>query len=71
VLAPLERRALLTPEQGAQTTLHCVVTPDLVPGGYYQRCEPAEPSADAQDRATAKELWDCTAAWLEGLPAAP
>jgi len=71
VLAPLERRALLSPEQGAQTTLHCVTAPDLVPGGYYQRCAPVEPSADAQDADAAGALWDATLTWLDGLPGEP
>jgi NAD(P)-dependent dehydrogenase (short-subunit alcohol dehydrogenase family) len=69
VLAPLERRALLTPEQGAQTALHCVVAPDLVPGGYYQRCRLAEPSPEAKDAMAASELWDRTLRWLATLPA--
>jgi NAD(P)-dependent dehydrogenase (short-subunit alcohol dehydrogenase family) len=64
VLAPLERRALLSPEQGAQTTLHCATTPDLESGGYYQRCAPSTPSADAQDAAAAAALWDVTEEWL-------
>ncbi|HUR52167.1 MAG TPA: SDR family NAD(P)-dependent oxidoreductase [Mycobacteriales bacterium] len=67
VLAPLERRALLTPEQGAQTTLHCVGAEDLVPGGYYARCAPAAASEQAQDTAVAARLWDETVAWLEAL----
>jgi NAD(P)-dependent dehydrogenase (short-subunit alcohol dehydrogenase family) len=68
VLAPLERRALLSPDEGAQTTLHCVTAPDLVAGGYYQRCAVAEPSADAQDADAARELWERTLSWLDELP---
>jgi NAD(P)-dependent dehydrogenase (short-subunit alcohol dehydrogenase family) len=68
VLAPLERRALLTPDQGAQTTLHCITTPDLLPGGYYQRCELSEASGDARDAEAARALWERTVSWLGALP---
>jgi NAD(P)-dependent dehydrogenase (short-subunit alcohol dehydrogenase family) len=61
--APLERRVLLTPEQGAQTTLHCVADPD-VRHGYFRDCAPAEPSADALDVVAAGQLWERTDAWL-------
>jgi NAD(P)-dependent dehydrogenase (short-subunit alcohol dehydrogenase family) len=71
VLAPLERRALLTPDQGAQTTLHCVTTEALVPGGYYQRCELSQASADAEDAEAARALWDRTVSWVAGLPGSP
>jgi NAD(P)-dependent dehydrogenase (short-subunit alcohol dehydrogenase family) len=64
VLAPLERRALLSPEQGAQTTLHCATSSDLVSGGYYQRCALGSPSPDAQDASAAVALWDSTVAWV-------
>lgn len=71
VLAPLERRALLTPEQGAQTTLHCATTPDLVSGGYYQRCVLTAPSPDAQDAAAAAALWDRTLDWVTAQRGTP
>ena len=64
VFAPLERRALLSPEQGAQTTLHCATTRDLVSGGYYQRCAVSTPSEDAQDADAAAALWDRTGEWV-------
>jgi NAD(P)-dependent dehydrogenase (short-subunit alcohol dehydrogenase family) len=60
---PLERRALLTPEQGAQTTLHCVADPD-VQHGYFRGCAPAEPSVDALDVVASQRLWDQTESWL-------
>jgi NAD(P)-dependent dehydrogenase (short-subunit alcohol dehydrogenase family) len=67
VFAPLERRALLTPEQGARTTLFCATSPDAVPGGYHRAARPAEPSPDAQDAAAARRLWDQTSSWVEHL----
>jgi len=64
LVRPLERRILLTPEQGAQTTLHCVTDPD-VRHGYFRGCAPAEPSVDALDVVASSRLWDRTEAWLE------
>jgi NAD(P)-dependent dehydrogenase (short-subunit alcohol dehydrogenase family) len=64
VLAPLERRALLTPEQGALTTLFCATSPDAAPGGYHRDCRPAKPSPDAEDADAARRLWDETSSWV-------
>ncbi|MCW2764167.1 MAG: hypothetical protein JWO11_126 [Nocardioides sp.] len=60
---PLERRALLTPQQGARTTVFCATSPAAVPGGYHARSAPAEASADAGDAVVAARLWDQTTAW--------
>lgn len=62
--APIERRVLLTPEQGAQTTLHCVADPDAR-CGYFRGCAPTEPAVDALDVVAARTLWDRTEAWLQ------
>jgi NAD(P)-dependent dehydrogenase (short-subunit alcohol dehydrogenase family) len=64
--APLERRTLLTPEEGARTTVFCATSPGAVPGGYHARSAPAEASADARDAAVAGRLWDDTTAWSAG-----
>jgi NAD(P)-dependent dehydrogenase (short-subunit alcohol dehydrogenase family) len=64
--APLERRALLSPEDGSQTTLHCATAPDL-PSGYYRDCAPAAQSSEADDAAVAARLWDDTAARVAAL----
>jgi NAD(P)-dependent dehydrogenase (short-subunit alcohol dehydrogenase family) len=68
VARPLERRALLTPEQGAQTSLHCVADPDVA-HGYFRGCAAAEPSAEALDVVASGRLWDETARWIEQGPA--
>lgn len=65
--APLERRALATPEVGARTTVWCATSPDAVPGRYHVRCAPAEPSPEALDADVAARLWDETSAWVERL----
>jgi len=62
--APLERRTLASPAEGARTTVFCATSPDAVPGGYHRREAPAEPAADALDAGVAARLWDATAAWV-------
>jgi NAD(P)-dependent dehydrogenase (short-subunit alcohol dehydrogenase family) len=62
---PLERRILLTPDQGAQTTVHCVADPD-VEHGYYRGCAAVEPSTEALDVVASKRLWEETERWVRG-----
>ena len=60
LLKPLLRLVgMITPEEGAKTTLHCATAPELAneTGLYYDRCKPREPSAMGQDAALASELW--------------
>jgi NAD(P)-dependent dehydrogenase (short-subunit alcohol dehydrogenase family) len=64
VFAPVERRMLLSPEQGAQTTLHCATAPGLEGGRYFRDCAPAQPKADALDAAVSTRLWENTRTWL-------
>jgi len=49
-----------TPDQGAQTTLHCALEPSLSSqtGLYYSDCAMKEPSALAKDEELAKRLWE-------------
>jgi NAD(P)-dependent dehydrogenase (short-subunit alcohol dehydrogenase family) len=64
VAAPLERRMLLTPEAGAQTTVLCATSPDATGGHYYRDVAEATPSADALDADVSARLWEQTQAWL-------
>ncbi|XP_041035476.1 retinol dehydrogenase 11-like [Carcharodon carcharias] len=59
LIAPLYF-CLKTAKQGAQTTIHCAVTPELdtVTGQYFRDCELSEVAYYAQDECTAKSLWD-------------
>jgi NAD(P)-dependent dehydrogenase (short-subunit alcohol dehydrogenase family) len=61
---PIEKAILLTPEQGAATTLHAVTTSDLVPGAYYAKASLGSASADALDISVEEQLWSQTATWL-------
>ncbi|XP_022178849.1 retinol dehydrogenase 12-like isoform X1 [Myzus persicae] len=49
-----------TPEQGAQTTLHCSIDEKAgeETGLYYSDCKAIEPSALAKDTELAKKLWE-------------
>jgi NAD(P)-dependent dehydrogenase (short-subunit alcohol dehydrogenase family) len=50
----------ITPEEGAKTTVYLASSPEVagVTGGYFIKCRPATPSAEAQDDAAAKRLWE-------------
>jgi NAD(P)-dependent dehydrogenase (short-subunit alcohol dehydrogenase family) len=56
----LVTRFMITPEEGARTTLFCATAPELggVSGRYYNREREATPSRVAQDDALAARLWD-------------
>lgn len=58
-VAWLMKRFMLTPEQGAATTLYCATDPALTgaSGGYYDECRERQPSRVARDDTLAAELW--------------
>jgi NAD(P)-dependent dehydrogenase (short-subunit alcohol dehydrogenase family) len=66
LFAPIERRSLKSPGQGARTSVHCATAPDLAPG-YYRSGAPAEASPEAADHKAAARLWDETAEWVHSL----
>ena len=63
-LSPVEAFFLKTPEEGAQTQIHCATRPQLPGGLYYQECKPFEPSKDAKDVRVAGRLWAETESWV-------
>ncbi len=65
---PLLRwRGLLTPEEGARTSLHCALhAPHSESGLYYSACKPVRPSALGQDLDLARALWERSEAWISG-----
>ncbi len=67
-LRPVESFFLLTPEEGAQTQVHCATQPRLQGGRYYRNCQPAIASPDAADTQVSAQLWDATTAWIQTLP---
>jgi NAD(P)-dependent dehydrogenase (short-subunit alcohol dehydrogenase family) len=68
--APLERRALSSPADGARTVVLCATSPDAAPGGYHRAGAPTAPSEDAQDDEAGRILWDNTTRWVEQPPPA-
>lgn len=66
-LRPLLRlRGLLTPEQGAQTSLYCaLLAPAQESGLYYDKCRIKTPSRAAQDEQQAQQLWNQSQQWVE------
>lgn len=61
VLAPIAWLVFKTPQQGAQTTIHCAVADDIESGFYYSDCKPKEPADQAKNDAVAKKLWEVSA----------
>jgi len=59
-LVALRKRSMIDAEQGAETSLFCASSPEVQgqSGLYYDACKPREPSALAQDRALAAQLWE-------------
>jgi len=56
----LARPFFLSPEQGAATTIHLALSPDVAEqtGGYYVRSKKVRPHRNALDDQAARRLWD-------------
>ncbi|MYA06693.1 MAG: SDR family NAD(P)-dependent oxidoreductase [Holophagales bacterium] len=67
LFTPLAPLILLTPNQAAQTTIHCATDPHLEGGHYHERCAKAEPIPDARDEAASRRLWEETDRWVRSL----
>ncbi len=67
--APVEKFFLLTPLEGAQTTLHCATAADAAGGLYYRACQPSDASPDSADASVAATVWQQTIDWLDTLKA--
>ena len=67
VLQRLNRLVLLTPMQGAQTSIACASNPDFVSGGYYERCELADHAETANDVEVAQVLWKQSDFWFNSI----
>ncbi len=67
-LLVLLRPFALSPERGAETSIHVASAPELevVTGRYFARQREATPSGAARDRTLARQLWDASAR-LTGL----
>lgn len=65
-LRPLVKLAMISPDEGAATTLHCATSSAVAQetGLYYDRCQPRTPSGLAQDKLLAAKLWTCSEDWV-------
>lgn len=61
----LMKFALISPQAGARTTLHCATSASVAAetGLYYDESGPKTPSRVAQDAALAATLWERSEAW--------
>jgi NAD(P)-dependent dehydrogenase (short-subunit alcohol dehydrogenase family) len=66
-IAPLIKRFMLTPEQGAATSLYCATSPACADesGLYYDECRVARPNFLARDNALAERLWQASERWVQ------
>ena len=64
-IRPLIKRRMLSPEDGARTTLYCATSPDVADqtGDYYDSCERTAPSQFVTLELAA-ELWRRSAEWV-------
>lgn len=62
----LIKLGMISPEQGAKTTLHCATSVEAgaQTGLYYDKEKPIEPSKLAQDARLAAELWAQSEKWI-------
>jgi NAD(P)-dependent dehydrogenase (short-subunit alcohol dehydrogenase family) len=65
----IAKRFMISVEEGAQTSLHCALSPEAAEqsGLYYDRSKPRSPNPVAKDREMAAELWERSLTWT-GLP---
>lgn len=64
---PVEKFMLMTPLEGAQTSLLCATSPDVSGGEYYRNCEISEASFDADDKRISDQLWNTNLKWVGQL----
>jgi NAD(P)-dependent dehydrogenase (short-subunit alcohol dehydrogenase family) len=64
LLARLFRFALISPEEGAQTSIYLATSPEVagITGKYFVKCKAVPSSPDSYDTATADRLWQVSAA---------
>jgi retinol dehydrogenase 12 len=55
---------MISNEEGARTSIHCVLAPALEDGAYYDKEKPKKPSRHSRDEALALELWQRSEVWV-------
>ncbi len=58
-----------SPNQGAATSVYCATEadPNKVAGLYFQDCQPARMSREAQDEEVARKLWEISENWADHI----
>jgi dehydrogenase/reductase SDR family protein 13 len=66
-IRPLIKLRMRSPQEGARTSLHCATSPAVAgdSGLYYEKSRPKQPGP-AVTPALAGELWERSAAWVDG-----
>jgi len=67
LLRPMEALVLLTPVEGAQTSVFVATQPELEGGRYFVTCRPVPPAPDAADADTSERLWKQTQDWISNV----
>ena len=68
---PLIKLRMISPERGAETTLHCAAADGAKETGlYYEKSQPREPGR-AVTRELARELWERSESWLAADESGP
>jgi retinol dehydrogenase 12 len=68
-LAWIAKKFMISPEEGANTTLYCATAPEVAAnsGAYWDNCAQKRPSHAARDQALATELWQQSEAWTKAF----
>lgn len=63
----LARPFFITPEQGAETSIHLAASPDVrgITGKYFEKKRPKTPSKAAQSEVNARMLWERSVEWTK------
>ena len=71
VMRAVMRLGMITPQEGATTTLHCATSLAVAAetGLYYSDCAARLPSAAGRDPALAADLWRHSEQWAAAVPA--
>ena len=66
-LAWIAKKFMISPDEGANTTLYCATAPEVAgkSGTYWDNCAEKKPSRAARDQALAAELWKQSEIWTQ------
>ena len=67
MVAWIAKKFMISPDDGANTTLYCATAPEIVSrsGTYWDNCAEKKPSRAARDQALAADLWKQSEIWTQ------